>query len=498
MSFRALIVSAVLLVGGSRPVQLEASALGSCDPAVQTCAALDADTLCLATTDSTGRRPWVAAAEVAGLNAGLLAFDRYVIRGGYAYVTMKTIRRNVEMTHWWWDVDKFRTNMMGHPYHGNLYFNAARSCGMNFWTSALFTTGGSLLWELAGENELPSVNDQLATSLGGVAIGEVTHRLSSMMLDESQTGARRVLTEVAGAVVNPFRAFNRLLTGEAWRVRPGGGGGRADFPFEGSVSVGARRVAGKGQRHGALTAAYAALNLEYGDATEQGHCKPYDYFRAGMTLTAARGQNVVNDVSIAGRLLQLPLKETERMEAALGLYQHFGYYHADTLSSGMLPYKLSEAVGLGPGLTMRLRQLLPSVDFRQAFFANVVPLGGAADDHPGPSSWRDYSFGSGFNMKSSSRLTIGTIGRFWLDVEDHHLYTWLGYDGMESHNRTYAQGHRGHKEVLMVRSAAEVNMRSGWGLRLAASYFYRNNRYAVLPNRKAHAWEWRAGVMWRL
>jgi hypothetical protein len=134
----------------------------------------------------------------------------------------------------------------------------------------------------------------------------------------------------------------------------------------------------------------------------------------------------------------------------------------------------------------------------QAFFANVVPLGGAADDHPGPSSWRDYSFGSGFNLKSSSRLTIGSIGRIWLDVEDHHLYTWLGYDGMESHNRTYAQGHRGHKEVLMVRSAAEVNMRSGWGLRLAASYFYRNNRYAVLPNRKAHAWEWRAGVMWRL
>lgn len=68
----------------------------------------------------------------------------------------------------------FNTNLFAHPYHGNLYFNAARTNGMNFWQSYPFALGGSLMWEFLGENTPPSINDLLATSIGGTAIGETT------------------------------------------------------------------------------------------------------------------------------------------------------------------------------------------------------------------------------------------------------------------------------------------------------------------------------------
>ena len=52
-----------------------------------------------------------------------------------------------------WDNDNLDTNMFFHPYHGNLYFNAARSNGYGFWQSGLFALGGSGLWELLGSSD---------------------------------------------------------------------------------------------------------------------------------------------------------------------------------------------------------------------------------------------------------------------------------------------------------------------------------------------------------
>lgn len=34
------------------------------------------------------------------------------------------------------------------------------------------------MWEIAAEVEPPAINDLMATTLGGIALGEVTHRMS--------------------------------------------------------------------------------------------------------------------------------------------------------------------------------------------------------------------------------------------------------------------------------------------------------------------------------
>ena len=78
------------------------------------------------------KHPWRAAAETFGMNVGVWAFDRYVMNEDFAKISIGSIRRNIKHG-FVWDNDQFSTNLFAHPYHGNLYFNAARSNGLTFW-----------------------------------------------------------------------------------------------------------------------------------------------------------------------------------------------------------------------------------------------------------------------------------------------------------------------------------------------------------------------------
>ncbi len=112
------------------------------------------------------RVPWRATAEIIGVNLFVGSFNRYVANQDFAKINFKTIKRNFKVGPVW-DTDKFSTNLVAHPYHGSLYFNAARSNGMNFWQSLPYTLGGSFMWEFFMETEPPSINDLIATTIGG-------------------------------------------------------------------------------------------------------------------------------------------------------------------------------------------------------------------------------------------------------------------------------------------------------------------------------------------
>ena len=90
---------------------------------------------------------WRAGAETVGFNIGLWAFDRYVLKGHYAYISWNTIKENFRHG-FEWDDDHLHTNMFDHPYNGSIFFNAGRSNGFNFWQSELFAIGGSAMGEM--------------------------------------------------------------------------------------------------------------------------------------------------------------------------------------------------------------------------------------------------------------------------------------------------------------------------------------------------------------
>ncbi len=82
-----------------------------------------------------------------------------------------------------WDKDSPWINYAGHPYQGAFYYNSLRSQGAPVWQSALFVTGQTLFWEFVFEavKERPSRQDLITTPIGGVLLGELTHRMTLRM-----------------------------------------------------------------------------------------------------------------------------------------------------------------------------------------------------------------------------------------------------------------------------------------------------------------------------
>ncbi len=84
---------------------------------------------------------------------------------------------------WGVDTDAFNVNQFMHPYQGSMYHGFARSAGLNYWESLLYTNAGSFLWETGGETTHPSINDQIASGIGGSFFGEALFRMASLVLE---------------------------------------------------------------------------------------------------------------------------------------------------------------------------------------------------------------------------------------------------------------------------------------------------------------------------
>jgi len=127
---------------------------------------------------------------------------------------------------------------------------------------------GAFIWECCGETHPMSFNDMVSTGIGGIARGELMHRVSSLILDNTSRGKGRFGRETAAFLMNPIRGFNRLLSGDASEVK-----GNPVDPYEWrptfhlDVRAGAR-VIGEGESITENTNTYGVIEaaISYGDA----------------------------------------------------------------------------------------------------------------------------------------------------------------------------------------------------------------------------------------
>ena len=445
-------------------------------------------------TDSTmalpvKKRYWQAAAEVTGINVGVQLFDRYALNSDFAQTTLRTLKRNFTdgMV---WDNDFFITNMFAHPYHGNLYFNAARTNGLSFWESAPYALAGSAMWEFLGETEPPAINDIIATSCGGMAIGEMTHRLSLTLLDDRTHGFPRFLREAAAAIVNPIQGLHRIISGDAWRLR------RDHYryhdygetPVDASVSVGWRYLADDGALFRGIHAPYVNLTLTYGTSVDgDKHKTPYDFFDIEANSAFGGGQPMVNTLNIVGRLWSTPVLDKKGMAGEFGIYQHFNYYDAKPIEDGsdLTPYRISEAAGFGPGFIFSLPEMGYLSKMEQRIFASGILLGGTKSDFFNVIE-RDYNMGSGFSVKSKTQLDFGKYGRIILNAKCFRLWTWKGYedrnlqdyvDGSRDLHYLNVQGDNSNAALLVINPVIEIHLARQWSLNFSGSYYGRRTHY---------------------
>ena len=139
-----------------------------------------------------GKNRWIPALEILGFEAFLNGGGRIVYpddvdpiysEGHRVYsVTPSIIWKHITEGPWGFDGDSFQVNQLQHPYQGAVYQGFARSAGLGFWESSVYTFMGSFVWEVAGETTKPSINDQVASGIGGSLLAVPLFRLSSLIL----------------------------------------------------------------------------------------------------------------------------------------------------------------------------------------------------------------------------------------------------------------------------------------------------------------------------
>ncbi len=456
------------------------------------------------------KRYWQAAAEATAINVGVQLFDRYALKSDFAQTTLRTLKRNFTdgMV---WDNDFFITNLFAHPYHGNLYFNAARTNGLTFWESAPYALGGSLMWEFLGETEPPAINDVIATSMGGMAIGEMTHRLSRTVLDDRDRGFRRFLREAAATIANPIQGLHRIISGDAWRVRSDHYRYHdySKIPVDVAFSTGWRYLADDGALFRGVHAPYLNMVLTYGTSVDgERHTTPYDFFDVDATISIGGGQPLVNNLQIVGRLWSTSILDKKDMAGEFGIYQHFNYFDAKPIEDGseLTPYRISEAAGFGPGFILSLPQMGGLSKLEQRVFLSGILLGGTKSDYFNVIE-RDYNMGSGFSIKSKTQLDFGKFGRFILNAKYFRLYTWKGYedkdlqayaDGTKDLHYLNVQGDRSNAALLVVNPIMEMHVNKQWSLTLSGAYYSRRTFYKYYDKVHANTFETKIGITCRL
>jgi Domain of unknown function (DUF3943) len=274
-----------------------------------------------------GKSYLIPALEVGGFIVGLNQFNRHFLNSKDYDTDPDSFWKNLTSATVI-DKDPFSVNQLGHPYQGSIYYGLARSAGLDFWQSALYSLGGSFLWETYGETTPPSLNDHIASGVGGVFVGEAMFRMASLLL-EGGGETPGFWREVGAAVLSPPTGFNRLVFGDRFA---------AVFPSRNPATfirlrVGATLttdVATGGLVHDVKRQEGSAdYSMTYGLPGKPGYSykRPFDYFQFEFTAVpnASTVANAIENVSIRGLLAGTDYELGDDYRGLWGLFGNYDY-----------------------------------------------------------------------------------------------------------------------------------------------------------------------------
>lgn len=443
------------------------------------------------------RDPLRAKGLIFASNVGVWAYDRFIIGGPYAQIDFDAIIRNFR-TGLVGDNDGFLTNLFSHSYHGGMYFNAARSNGMDFWQSVPYAATGSLMWEYFLENEPAAINDFASSSIGGACLGEVSFRISDRIIDDRTVGFERFKREALLTIISPIRGLNRLLSGEAWKQRNIKGNSvpsSTPISFYSTVGYSVLTDNSKKNNNVSQTVDYN-IGLDYGNAFELENEKPYDFFSLKMTANLFSQQPIISRVNALGVLFSqnIDLRKPNQ-QLVWGVFQHFNFYqiNADTNKVSLNLYKISEAASAGPGLLFK-RKLTNDIHFSGSAYLSVVLLGGNQSDHFKPDI-RNYNMGSGFSSKLNFELQFGDRANLCLNWENYQIYSWIGNLPAKAKSiSSIPQGDLGNANMTVLMLNFKYKICNHFLLTTETDYYYRKNVYKYYPDVKRSITEYKLSL----
>jgi hypothetical protein len=386
------------------------------------------------TTSSAHPRFWQAAGAVAAINGLTWFYNWHIQRWPWA---------NIGTDSWWtnlrrgfaWDDDAFGANQLAHPYHGNLYFNAARGSGYGFWGSTPFVVAGSLGWEFFTEKVRPSLNDLINTTLGGIALGEVAYRMSALLTSNRATAGR----QMGAFLIDPISRTQSLIHGD--------NGPSLEAPTSNAAFIAVGRRSGTGASPVGLTNGrpFVGVKVEYGSAFDPQATHPYDAFEFSMHLSPNE-HVVLTHAAVSGLLTRYPLRRSEHSQLLLGVYQNYDYddllltkASSQSVSAAML-YRATAASSTLLDLGLHLE---------------LLPLAAISSDYD-MIRRRDYNFGVGFGGRFSGALRHS--GRELVRVDARSIWVHSLYGAQANHRVSTATVSATIPAFRMLRLGADVDL----------------------------------------
>ncbi len=413
-----------------------------------------------------------ATGEMLAINFVASALNEYV-RGESAYpITARTIKGNFDHG-FAYDDNDFRTNQLVHPFNGGAYFNTARANGIGFWGSAGMALVGAFVWECCGESQPMSWNDMVSTGLGGIARGEIAHRVGAAIVDNTATGRERLWREVGAFLVNPVGEFNRLVSGRARRVfeNPSNPNDWRPQRLDLQTAIGAR-VIGEGASivHDANAYGFLELDLLYGDAFVRNR-RPFDRFDAAMQLNFGE-KTRLGRMIIRGDLWSKPLGDTAGPRHVLAVVQDFDYIDNEAYVYGGQGFGLALFSQRGVGRAMLRSRAVgylvagAAVNAEYSFLAEI----------PNPRQQRNYDYGGG----TGAALELLLTGPTRLTGSFSYRYTLIAVRNGSLYNppegpQGSSANHHVHRGALML----TVPIPAGIWLGSEFALFYRDSRYSA-------------------
>ncbi|OJH40264.1 DUF3943 domain-containing protein [Cystobacter ferrugineus] len=351
----------------------------------------------------------IPSAEILALYGGIVAFNKVVFRDKeWSHVTPGSIRDNLDGP-WVIDNDDFAINQIGHPYQGSVYFSAARSSGLSFWESFLYVAAGSLLWEVGGEAEPPSINDQITTTFAGTLFGEVLYRVWNDLIGP-EGGKTSILRHIAAAPLSPVGSFNHYVFKRRARFVDSNLFYRAwiGSSYGGSIrdQTGARtELLGFGQQLSlgvGLTQGFPGTSgdIDYG---------PFDHYDLRFELSLPRTPYV--GLFVRGLLLGTDFQPKPWAHGLIGVFGSYDYSTLPLLrvSTSAVGPGLAMNVALGAGVTLQGTVLLAPIFF------------GGAGAITATSGGRDFRAGGGGQNLFDLRLLLRDSGSINAGVRNYAI-----------------------------------------------------------------------------
>lgn len=361
-----------------------------------------------------------------------------------------TTWEHLSRQNWVYDKDPFNVNQMAHPYQGATMYGLARSTGLGFWESWVYSNVGSFAWKMAGETDPPSANDMITTGNSGSLLGEALFRMSELVLRNNGPKPDG-WHELGAAVISPPTGLNRFVFGDRFKTIYPSHDPATFWRFRLGASV-----SGNSDQAGLLDFA-----MSYGlpGKPGYGYTRPLDYFDfeiAGLSTP----DNPVSNVLLRGLLYGKRYDVGDDYRSIWGLYGSYDYISPTIfrVSSTALSLGTTSQYWVAPGMALQ-GTALGGVGF------------GAAGVTPSPDGQRDYHYGLTPQGSLALRLIFGkraaleTVGRIYY------------VSGAGSDNS------KGSEEIVRVNTNITIRVfgRHGLGIQFVESM--RQAHYGNLPGK---------------